>query len=184
MRRVSGNPAKRAAAVKGATGNARKNSGNTASKSKATAPAVKRPRFLPASRAGWRLTLIAAWVIITGIAVPTGFYVGKAADDEYTFVMVSFTLPLTLLVAFCIPFFALAAKGGLSKIPLIGFTNWPSRRGRILIAALAIAAAGTLITIVQSVYGDIPVGLMLVTLLAIPAVIRDTIHVIRRRRNR
>jgi len=146
-----------------------------------TAP-TRRHRFRPASRAAWRLTILSTWVVIAGIAVPAGFAIGKAANDEYVFIVISFTIPLTLAFAFAAAYIAVATQGGLTRAPRIRFAHWPKRLRHLTVAAVTITATTAFATLIQHVNGALPDGLLIAAALAAVGATRDTVAVIRNHR--
>ena len=178
MRRVSGNPAKRAGKPVPA---GKKRSQRTPVKP-GKALSKPRKRILPASRAGKRLTMLATWVALTAIVVPAGWFAGRAADDQYLFIMTSLALPVGLAAVFSAVYFALAIRGGLSKIPRLGFDTWPKRRRRTISGALGVAAAAGLVNLIWLTVGGVPVGLLIAALLGAAAAVWDIVKVARARR--
>jgi len=168
VRRVSGNPAKRAAA--------------TSRKKPARKHVFRRPKWLPKTRAGQRLTLLATWLLLTGIAVPTGWNAGRVADSQYVFIMTSIALPVGLAGLLGAWYFALAAIGGAAKIRRLHVVEWPARRRRLAAAAIGVAAGLCLTNLIQWVQADLPVGLLISGALAAAAAVFDIVQAVRRRR--
>ncbi len=169
MRRVSGNPARRHQQQQQAPKRSKR-------------PLLRRPAFLPTTRAGQRLTLLSAWLILTGIAVPAGWYAGRAVDSQYVFIMTSVVLPVGLAGALGTWYFALAAIGGAAKIRKLNVTAWPARRRRFAAAAVGVAAAVGLTTLIQWIIGDIPTGLIIAAGLGGAGAVFDVVQVLRNRR--
>ncbi|WIB65409.1 hypothetical protein [Curtobacterium sp. MCBD17_040] len=152
----------------------------TNSTSKPAAAAIRR-RLLPATRSGWRLTILGTFTGITAAAVPTGWFVGKHLDDEGTFLMVSFVLPFLLSLPAAAGYLAIAARGALERLPRIRFSSWPAKSRSVVCTAIGIAASAGVAVGIQVVLGNIPVGLLAAAALAAAAAVSDIVAVIRRR---